>query len=350
MRGQGLVEFAIILPILVLFLLLTIDFGRVFFGWVGLQNAARIGANYAAQYPTANWGNPSDPRRQEYESQLDADAAAINCAPVSAWPTPGFPEGTGPGDDAVVSLECDFSFITPLVGGIVGEPLRIAAEATFPIRYGLLGSPSGPPPDPEDPCAQVPNVVGGTVAEARDAWRDRGFTGGFIPVTGFDDDTVTDQRTAPPSEPETECIPLTSTITVESGTAEGCASGELVVPLVEGRTVGEARTLWNDKGFTGGFSPSGQNSQQVLDQSPEQGTCQPETASMTVVFGPPPPPPQCTAPDFVGKSTSEAPGLWSIAEFTGEITYRSPPPFVVRRQSLVAGRKYDCTASVELRD
>ena len=38
-RGQALVEFAFILPILVLLLLLAVDFGRVFFGWVALNNA-----------------------------------------------------------------------------------------------------------------------------------------------------------------------------------------------------------------------------------------------------------------------------------------------------------------------
>ena len=44
-RGQALVEMAVMLPILLLLLLLAIDVGRVFFGWVALNNAARIAAN-----------------------------------------------------------------------------------------------------------------------------------------------------------------------------------------------------------------------------------------------------------------------------------------------------------------
>ena len=52
-RGQGLVEFALIVPVLMLMLLLALDFGRVFFGWVGLTNASRIGASYAAAHATA---------------------------------------------------------------------------------------------------------------------------------------------------------------------------------------------------------------------------------------------------------------------------------------------------------
>ncbi|MDQ2683995.1 MAG: pilus assembly protein, partial [Chloroflexota bacterium] len=43
-----MVEFALVLPILALLLVMAIDFGRVFFGWVALQNAARIAADTAA--------------------------------------------------------------------------------------------------------------------------------------------------------------------------------------------------------------------------------------------------------------------------------------------------------------
>ena len=52
--GQSLVEFALVLPVVLLILLLTIDVGRLYYGWVNLQNAARIEANYAALHPTAS--------------------------------------------------------------------------------------------------------------------------------------------------------------------------------------------------------------------------------------------------------------------------------------------------------
>ncbi len=47
-RGQSLAEFALILPVLVLLMLGTIDFGRVFFAYVSVTNAARNGADYAS--------------------------------------------------------------------------------------------------------------------------------------------------------------------------------------------------------------------------------------------------------------------------------------------------------------
>ena len=47
-RGQSLVEFALVLPVLLLMVLTALDFGRLFPGWVVINNAARVGANYAA--------------------------------------------------------------------------------------------------------------------------------------------------------------------------------------------------------------------------------------------------------------------------------------------------------------
>ena len=58
-RGQAMVEFALILPLLLLVLLLAIDFGRVFFGWVALNNASRIAASEAGFHPEA-WKAPGN--------------------------------------------------------------------------------------------------------------------------------------------------------------------------------------------------------------------------------------------------------------------------------------------------
>lgn len=47
-RGQSLVEFALIAPLLIILMLGTIDFGRVYFAYVSVTNAARNGAHYAS--------------------------------------------------------------------------------------------------------------------------------------------------------------------------------------------------------------------------------------------------------------------------------------------------------------
>ena len=47
-RGQSLAEFAIMAPVLIILMLGAIDFGRVYFSFVSVTNAARNGAHYAS--------------------------------------------------------------------------------------------------------------------------------------------------------------------------------------------------------------------------------------------------------------------------------------------------------------
>ena len=49
LSGQSMVELAIALPVLVLFMLAAADFGRLFYVWMGVNSAARAGAQYGSQ-------------------------------------------------------------------------------------------------------------------------------------------------------------------------------------------------------------------------------------------------------------------------------------------------------------
>ena len=164
-RGQAMVEFALILPLLVLLLVMSIDFGRVFFGWIALQNATRIAADTAAQranaWPSAD-GNLEIEWREDYESLITEDLQNANCAfptphpdPVFTNANPGAPGDTGDhdfGDLVTVSLECEFSLITPLAEGLFGGPIQLTAEATFAINgLVVVGVPDAPPAAPQ-PC------------------------------------------------------------------------------------------------------------------------------------------------------------------------------------------------------
>lgn len=48
-RGSALIEFAIVTPLLMLFVLGAAEFGRVYFAAITVANAARAGAQYGAQ-------------------------------------------------------------------------------------------------------------------------------------------------------------------------------------------------------------------------------------------------------------------------------------------------------------
>jgi hypothetical protein len=201
-RGQALVEMAIILPVLVLLLLLAVDFGRVFFGWVGLNNAVRIAANEAGFNPQA-WNNPVWIGLQDvYRAQVLQDMEAVNCAPAGGgdWetadiPDPTFVNQTGTptadayeiGDHAKVEMTCHFTFLTPLVGSIVGDPMAISASAEFPVKGGkindvpVLPEPSASPPGEEEDLCNVPELFGLRVNDAAAVYQGTyGFSGSVI--------------------------------------------------------------------------------------------------------------------------------------------------------------------------
>lgn len=143
-RGQSLVEFAITAPLILLMVLFGVDFGRVFLGWVTLNNAVREAANFAAINPTA-WVVPGNPAAQaEFERLITAEATGINCTLPGTLPDPSFPNGTGIGSPAVVAITCQFSLITPLISNILGGQINVSASSSFPVRSGAIaGTPGG---------------------------------------------------------------------------------------------------------------------------------------------------------------------------------------------------------------
>ncbi len=144
-RGQSLVEFALVLPVLILILLITVDFGRVFLGWVTLNNAARIAANYAAS------GTPPLTAAQltEYREIVGRETNGINCDLPASIPGPTYdPITPMVGGRAIVSLNCTFHFVTPFIGNAFsGGVLPVSASSDFPIRSGVLANlvAGGPP-------------------------------------------------------------------------------------------------------------------------------------------------------------------------------------------------------------
>jgi PKD repeat protein len=141
--GQGLVELALVTPILLLLLLIAIDFGRVYLGWVNLQQMMRLAANYAADHATA-WNPPGDPvEKARYQTLVMEDARRINCTPQAPIPDPQFPTGTAMGQQVHVQLSCQFSLITPVVSQILGGTILASADATYPIKEGIVATVPG---------------------------------------------------------------------------------------------------------------------------------------------------------------------------------------------------------------
>jgi PKD repeat protein len=137
------------LPILLLLTMTALDFGRVYLGYINLQNLTRIGANFAANNPTA-WSSSDSTAlatRTQYGNQILADATASNCTLSPAAPaaptfsdTNGDGVTTGVGDRASVTYTCSFRVVTPVISAILGGTVNVSSTAVFPVKNGMMAS------------------------------------------------------------------------------------------------------------------------------------------------------------------------------------------------------------------
>jgi Flp pilus assembly protein TadG len=104
-RGQTLVEFALILPLFLLMFFAMVDFGRGFYTWLLVTNAAREGALVAAtqQAPAA------------VQARINDALGGLNQADLTITLTN---VQDSRGQAVEVDLAYDFEYVTP-IGGIV---------------------------------------------------------------------------------------------------------------------------------------------------------------------------------------------------------------------------------------
>ena len=126
-RGSVAVEFALLLPMLLLIVFGIIDFGRALNAQITLTQAARVGARLAAV------NQPNVVSRTQ--------AAAVGLSPVSVSVTSSCPSGAGQGVNATVVTSYSFSFITPVgaIAGIFGgsgfgSPITLSAHGVMPCE------------------------------------------------------------------------------------------------------------------------------------------------------------------------------------------------------------------------
>ncbi|HET9346938.1 MAG TPA: PKD domain-containing protein [Candidatus Limnocylindrales bacterium] len=157
--GQSLVEFALLFPVFLILLMVAIDFGRVYLGYINLQQMARVGAGFASER-ASSW-DPLDPDtddQAEFQQVIANEAALINCElPVDGSgdvdvPDPAFPDGFDLGDRVQVHVDCSFGLITPVISSILGDTILVSASTTYVVREGVVsavaggGGPTVPPP------------------------------------------------------------------------------------------------------------------------------------------------------------------------------------------------------------
>lgn len=141
-RGQALVEFALLAPVLLVLVGVGVDAGRMFFSWIAVVNAAREGAAYAAGNPTDTEGirtriaQEADGQSQGGEGLLaftaichDPSRTEISCSIAAG--------GNATGNTVTVQATRPFSFLTPVVGSMFGDLFSLRGSATAAV-FGFL--------------------------------------------------------------------------------------------------------------------------------------------------------------------------------------------------------------------
>jgi Flp pilus assembly protein TadG len=171
-RGQALVEFALILPVLLLLLVITLDFGRLFFSYIQITNAAREAANYGSHVPTdlvgmqAKAGQETNSQGQRGENATVITAVCKDSAtPPNTVLCSAASGGAGSGNTVTVNVNEPFTFLTPLISGFFGGNLTMSSSATSVITDYAPGSAGTPPATCAPPVASftVVNKIANSV-------------------------------------------------------------------------------------------------------------------------------------------------------------------------------------------
>lgn len=384
-RGQSLVEFALVLPILLFLTVIALDFGRIYLGWVNLQSMTRIAANFAANHPSA-WTDTSPTNLEaqtQYQNQIRADARATNCALplVGGVPTAPIPTFSGPdlGDTATVAMSCTFNVITPGVSGILGGSVTVSASSAFPVSNGMTvsGTGGGTPVPPTAAFTgngvQAPSTISCT-APCTVTFRDT--SGGYPSEWHWD---FADGEFSGLQDPlgHTFTMPGTYVVTMTATNYVGSSTESMGITVTESEfadfvitqpspnapstvTFTDASasgvTAWAWDFGAGEGTATGQNVSHTYS-TPGTYTVTltatyptgPESVTKSVTVGSD----LCKVPSLADKRRNEAPGIWSAGGFSGLVTSAPTAPngnFIIKSQSVVSSSWVACTSGLVVND
>jgi hypothetical protein len=149
-RGQSVVEFALVLPLMVILLLAIVDFARIYTTMLSVESAAREAADYGTTLGAGKWqaGAPMDGTVAEMQKRA--------CVAASDLPDYEDPDG----DPVTGCTNPGFAYcMTPTAGGTCGpvnpidgceiptrsEPCTVTVTLTYqfhmiaPVNVELLG-------------------------------------------------------------------------------------------------------------------------------------------------------------------------------------------------------------------
>jgi Flp pilus assembly protein TadG len=131
-RGQGLFEFALILPLLLIVLLGVFDLGRIFFASISLTSAAREGARYISVYPQDISSSPAftNTRQVTIEEARNSGILLLATDVNVICPDVDLDDSCDGGQPAKVEVTHEFSLI---LGWLFPGPITITREAQMVV-------------------------------------------------------------------------------------------------------------------------------------------------------------------------------------------------------------------------
>ena len=121
-EGQALVEFALVLPLLILILCGIVDFGWIYYNQITLNNAAREGARYAVIHydPSTEWKDEAEFRMLDSMVGVDSATAIVSD-----------PEG----QQITATVKSDTRLLTAFISTLFGSStIELQAECTMRLE------------------------------------------------------------------------------------------------------------------------------------------------------------------------------------------------------------------------
>jgi len=122
-EGQALVEFALVLPILLILLLGIFEFGNIFFSYLVIQNASRDAARYGTVAATDLEMEQVIMRKTDV---LKEDNITVTITPVESARTRG--------NEINVLIDYDVPLLAPLWNNFLPNPFPITAKTVMRIE------------------------------------------------------------------------------------------------------------------------------------------------------------------------------------------------------------------------
>ena len=136
LRGQAMVEFVLVAPLYFLLTFAVIDFGRMFFVQMNVQQAVQEAARYAStgqHLPDPNNQGQNLSRIASITAEVQKAAVGANVTNVQVSSLAGGAGSAGgPGDTVTVSVTTNLALMTPMVGKFFPNGVyTFTSSATF---------------------------------------------------------------------------------------------------------------------------------------------------------------------------------------------------------------------------